>query len=84
VISLGLNAGGISALVAAVFWPVSAAGTTPEPDTTWGGFAEVPGWIIEALKYSARWNRWAALSAGVSALLITAALAWDLYKASSR
>jgi hypothetical protein len=67
-----------SAFFAAVFWFKSAAIKMPAPDTTWGGFVEVPGAIIAAVNSSAKWNRIAALFAGVSALSFAFEVAWRL------
>jgi hypothetical protein len=73
-VNFALNAGAaLSALVAATFWFISAAGTVPTADKTWGGFLNTPDEIISALKYSAKWNRLAALFAGISALFVAAA-----------
>jgi hypothetical protein len=74
-IILGLNAGAaLIAFVAAGFWFISAAGKIPKSDKTYGGFLDTPDAIISALKYSAKWNRLAALFAGFSALVVTAAI----------
>jgi hypothetical protein len=79
VIDFGLNAGAaLFAFVAAALWFASAGGKLPKADKTFAGFLDTPDAIIVALKHSAKWNRWAALSAGVSALLMTAAIAWKL------
>jgi urea transporter len=74
-IILGLNTGAaLSAFVAAGFWFISARGKIPKSDKTWVSFLDTPDEIISALRYSAKWNRLAALFAGVSALFMTAAI----------
>jgi len=79
-IILGLNVGAaLSAFFAAGFWFISAAGKVPKADKTWGGSLDTPDEIISALKYSARWNRLAALFAGISALFMTAAISLGIY-----
>jgi hypothetical protein len=78
-VSLGLNAGAaITAFIAAVFWFISAAGKVPTPKETWATFLDTPREIVAAMKDSARWNRLAALFAGVSAALVSAANAWSI------
>jgi hypothetical protein len=73
-INFALNGGAaFSALIAATFWFISAAGKVPTADKTWAGFLDTPDEIIAALKYSAKWNRLAALFAGISALFVAAA-----------
>jgi hypothetical protein len=77
---LGLNAGAaLFAFIAAGFWFISAGGKIPKADKTWGGFLDTPDAIISALNYSAKWNRFAALFAGVSALFMTAAISWGIW-----
>jgi hypothetical protein len=72
-VNFALNVGAaLSALVAAAFWFISAAGKVPTADKTYRGFLNTPDEIISALKYSAKWNRLAALFAGVSALFVAA------------
>lgn len=72
-VNVALNAGAaFSAFVAAIFWFISAAGKVPTADKTWGGFLNTPDEIISALKYAAKWNRLAALFAGISALFVAA------------
>jgi hypothetical protein len=79
-IALVLNAGAaLFAFMAAGFWFISAGGKTPKADKTYGGFLNTPDTIITALKYSARWNRLAALCAGISALCTTAAISWAIH-----
>jgi hypothetical protein len=71
-----LNAGAaLSALFAAVCWFASAAVKTPEINYSWTGLTDNPEKIISVIKSSARWNRVAALLAGISALLIAASIA---------
>jgi hypothetical protein len=78
-ITLGLNAGAaLSAFIAAGFWFISAAGKIPKSDKTYAGFLNTPDAVISALKCSAKWNRLAALFAGVSALFMTAAISWGI------
>jgi hypothetical protein len=70
-----LNAGAaVSALCAAVCWFASAAVKTPEIDYGWPGLTNNPEKIVSMIKSSARWNRVAALFAGISALLIAASI----------
>jgi hypothetical protein len=72
-LNFALNAGAaLSSFVAAIFWFISAGGKEPKADKTYGGFLNTPDEIIAAMKYSARWNRMAAISAGISGLFMAA------------
>jgi hypothetical protein len=62
-----------TAFIAAFFWFISAATKAPEVDDTWGGITENPRKIVGAITSSAKWNRFAAGFAGVSAALTAAA-----------
>jgi urea transporter len=76
---LGFNAGAaLSAFVAAGFWFISASGEMPKSNKNWSDFLDTPDAIVSALKYSAKWNRLAALFAGVSSLFIAAAISWGI------
>lgn len=78
-INIALNtAAALSAFVAAGFWFVSAGGKAPMADKTYGGFLKTPDEIISAMQYSAKWNRLAALFAGLSALFMGAEIVFKL------
>jgi hypothetical protein len=60
-----------TALVAAVFWFLSAYGKLP-PMVTYWNLAPVDDPFFTAIKFSAKMNRWAAGFSGLSALCAAA------------
>jgi hypothetical protein len=68
----------LSALVAAVFWFISAAGKVPAAHKTYAGFLNTSDAIILAMNYSAKWNSRAAIFSAVSALFFAAAIGWGI------
>lgn len=66
-IETGLNAGSaVCALVAAIFWLLSASGRIPLPEACWDSTPETDP-FVQSLQRSARLNRWAAGFAGAAA-----------------
>jgi hypothetical protein len=63
----------LAAIVAAVFWFLSAYGKLPPMITYWDGAPPNDPFYV-AVKFSASMNRWAAGFSGVSALLMAAHL----------
>jgi hypothetical protein len=57
----------LSAIVASIFWFLSAAGRLPPMIAYWDGAPEGDPFYT-AVKFSARMNRWAAGFSGLSAL----------------
>jgi hypothetical protein len=80
VVDFGWNMGGaLFAFLAAGFWFASARGKVPIVDLTWGGIGKTDEEIISAMKYSAKLNSIAAVSAGISASFVAADIVWKLH-----
>ena len=63
------------ALIAAVFWFISAYGKLPPIIEYWDSAPETDP-FRQAVKFSARMNRWAAAFSGASALCMAAKITW--------
>jgi hypothetical protein len=59
--------GSALALVAAIFWFLSAYGDVPPIITYWGGAPPNDPFFYVAMKFSASMNNWAAIFSGMSA-----------------
>ena len=67
-----------SAIVAAIFWFWSAQRNAPPPSSAWGGMMDENDPFFQELARSARFGRYAAVSAGISAALGIAAIVSSL------